>query len=62
MLFHLMRNNIFRLVSSNIHALRCSYTGRRRNNGGRRRPVFPVAMWNVHDRVLHDEVRACIKI
>ena len=57
-----MRNNIFRLVSSNIHTLRCSYTGRRRNNGGRRRPVFPVAMWNVHDRVLHDEVRACIKI
>ena len=21
--------------------------------------MFPIAMWNVHDRVLYDQVRAC---
>ena len=35
----------------------CCVLGRRRNNGGRRQPLFPMDMWSVHDRVLHDQVR-----
>jgi hypothetical protein len=34
-----------------------SYVGRRRPNGTRRPPLFPIAMWSCYERVLHDQDR-----
>ena len=67
LLFHLISTNIAnwnkckRIFYKECMSQICanSYTDRRRNNGGRRRPMFSIAMLNVHDRVLYDQVRAC---
>ena len=34
-----------------------SYIGTLRPNGQRRTPLFPIALWNVHDRTLMGEDR-----
>jgi len=47
---------LYGVASHETHAILTLYLGRRTNGGGRRIPMFPIRMWNVHDRVLHDQV------